>query len=482
MMNPGRVTLFVLSVIALLGVIAWLFPSDGVKVGSISLHFPGVMDVIRPNRPEYKDVTAFQEAAEKVEKVVEEVEEELVLAEDTATGAFTIRFRGIDELTTRHLEFPEGRTQLLYPFFRKLDSLALVRRQIRILHYGDSQIEGDRITHLLRRNLQSQFGGSGPGLVPVVDLYNSRAVERSLEGDWQRHALFGRRSDVPHNGFGAMASFSRYAPIVHDSVFVDSLWQSASVTFSETRYPFNQLRVFAGNTHSPVAITITGDDGLLRRDTIFENMKSVYAYTGTGNVTITFSGYDSPDVYGVDLSSGGGVMVDNIAMRGSSGTIFNRMNREQLRQMYNELNVELFILQFGGNPLPYLEDEEQCIRYGQWFYNQLLTLKRLRPSACIIVIGPSDKSIKEREYYVTYPLLESVRDALKDATFRAGGVFWDMYEAMGGYNSMPAWVEADPPLASPDYIHFSPRGARLIGNMFYNALIWEYQQYKQNTR
>jgi hypothetical protein len=478
-MKPARVTLFVFITIAALGVISFLFPAGGIQVGTMTLHFPSLLEILSPDRPDYADITVLQEVAEELQ----EPEPEPKLPKDTATGGFTNRFSGITELTTRHLEFPEGRMNLLYPFFRKLDSLAHHRRTVRILHYGDSQIEGDRITHILRRNMQSQFGGSGPGLVPVVDLYNSRAVNRELAGSWQRHALFGRKSEVPHNGFGAMASFSRFAPVVLDSVFAnDSMMYTASVTFTGAGYPFNQCRVFAGNALAPVSMTVAGPDGILKRDSIGKNLKIVYTYTGASEVTITFSGYDSPDIYGIDLSTGGGVMVDNLAMRGSSGTIFNRMNTQQLRQMYDALDVELFLLQFGGNVMPYIESKEQAVRYGNWFYSQLVLLKRLRPSACIIVMGPSDKSIKEKEHYITYPLLEDVRDALKDATFRAGAVYWDMYEAMGGYNSMPAWVEADPPLAAKDYIHFSPRGARLIGNMFHNALMWEYQQYKNSRK
>jgi lysophospholipase L1-like esterase len=48
---------------------------------------------------------------------------------------------------------------------------------------------------------------------------------------------------------------------------------------------------------------------------------------------------------------------------------------------------------------------------------------------------------------------------------------------MGGHNSMPSWVNAQPELARPDYVHFSARGARLVANMFYNALILEYNNY-----
>jgi hypothetical protein len=52
---------------------------------------------------------------------------------------------------------------------------------------------------------------------------------------------------------------------------------------------------------------------------------------------------------------------------------------------------------------------------------------------------------------------------------------------MGGKNSMPSWVFANPPLASSDFVHFNTRGARIIANMFYNSLMYEYNLYKKNT-
>ena len=82
---------------------------------------------------------------------------------------------------------------------------------------------------------------------------------------------------------------------------------------------------------------------------------------------------------------------------------------------------------------------------------------------------------------MTYELLPSVVETLKDAAINNGCGFWDMYTAMGGYNSMPSWVNADPELARPDYTHFSAKGARLISNMFYNALLLEYNNYKEAT-
>jgi lysophospholipase L1-like esterase len=146
--------------------------------------------------------------------------------------------------------------------------------------------------------------------------------------------------------------------------------------------------------------------------------------------------------------------------------------------MYAHLNPDLIILEFGGNVMPYIKDEKQAIEYGNWFKSQVNRLKSLNPNAAFIVIGPGDMSIKDKTAFVTYPNLEFVRDALKDASLSTGCMFWDMYEVMGGKNSMPKWVNADPSLAASDYIHFTPLGAKKIGEEFYDNLIRMYNKYK----
>jgi hypothetical protein len=52
-----------------------------------------------------------------------------------------------------------------------------------------------------------------------------------------------------------------------------------------------------------------------------------------------------------------------------------------------------------------------------------------------------------------------------------------MYEAMGGENSMPSWVFANPALAKKDFTHFTYRGSEIIAQMFYNSLLYEYNVY-----
>jgi lysophospholipase L1-like esterase len=77
--------------------------------------------------------------------------------------------------------------------------------------------------------------------------------------------------------------------------------------------------------------------------------------------------------------------------------------------------------------------------------------------------------------YQTWPYLENVVAAMRDAAFAEGCAFWDMYSVMGGKNSMISWVKNNPPYAGPDYIHFTPGGARKVADLLYKSILREYE-------
>jgi len=170
-------------------------------------------------------------------------------------------------------------------------------------------------------------------------------------------------------------------------------------------------------------------------------------------------------------------MIDNFGLRGSSGTFFNQMNLQHLKLFYDYLNTKFIILQFGGNTLPNIKDETMAKNFGEFLRAQIISIRKIAPSVSILVIGPSDMSIKEGDEYITYPLLENVRDAIRLAAFQTNCAFFDMYDCMGGRNSMVSWV--DQGIAATDYIHFSPVGARKIAVLLYSALMNDYNNFIQ---
>ena len=487
MIKPWKIIWFFIVVGVFLSISIIAIPSDGVTVAGFEIKMPSFKEMIRFDTNSYADISEITNDIENIDSLPDitelvkvEVPQEQINPKDTTKANAGELAKSI-----YRLQFPNGNKSGLKKFFAKLNATAKAKTSIRIMHYGDSQLEGDRITSYLRNKLQKKYGGSGPGLLPALQPYGAYfSIDQSNEGNWTRYPVFGKvNKAVEHKKYGPLAAFSRFSPIVPDSIFQDSIEYKASIQFGESKLAYSSVRKFQkvkilyGNAKRRVNVSLYVDEQLQKTDSLKSRVDfAAFEYTlsaPTKNLRIAFSGYDSPDIYGIALDGVNGVSMDNIGMRGSSGTIFRKMDYGHLKKVYDKLEVELFIMQFGGNVMPYIKDSSAAINYGRWFYSQINTMKNLRPNAYIIVIGPSDMSYKEGDKYQTYGFLDLVNGELKKAAFKAGFAYWDMYNAMGGYNSMPSWVRSEPALAGADYTHFTPRGAKLIANMFYNALMIE---------
>jgi lysophospholipase L1-like esterase len=482
-MKPSGTLLFLLSVFTLLIAGALLYPKDGIRISeNLVLHFYTREDVLSANKVEYANIRKILDQQELLN-------DSLITA---IAGGDTSLVRKVNADSLKNsitrIEYPQGDTTLLYPFFRTLKNLPASGQLIRIMHYGDSQIEDDRITSLLRNRLQSKFGGSGAGMVPASQLYPYGFSMKQVSSDnWQRTIGFARRDTaIKHTRYGALASYCSFTP--NNELLPDT--SEAWVKFNISPYAYNntksftQCRIFYGQNKTAFLNELYIDDELSDAD-IFPSTSDLKVIrwkfdSPAKGLMLKFKGQSSPEIYGIALDGQQGVAVDNIPLRGCSGLFFTLFDEQLLAQMYKELNVKLFILQFGGNFVP--SGLDNYTGYENWFYSQILRLKKLCPGARVLVIGVADMSIKDKNNYITNPNVEKVRNALKSASFKAGAAFWDMYKAMGGKNSMPSWVFSDPPLASDDFVHFNPRGAKTVAQMFYNALILEYHKFEKNAQ
>ncbi len=490
-MNPIKILLFFLSIFLLLLAITLYFPEKGIKISkNLTLKFFTSEDIFSKKRVRYADISDIINKNELLtDSMISELAEKPV--KNQSYKFDTIKANADSLIKSIHkIEYPDGDPAALLSIFKSLKGLTNSKKLIRIMHYGDSQIEGDRMTSLIRNKLQNKFGGSGIGLVPASQLYDYRfSMIQESSASWYRYTVYGERdTTISHTRYGALGSFCRFSPYETDNPANDTSNYQAWISLKNSKYSysntrqFTQCRIFYGYNTAPFIYEIYQNDVLTDADIIEPTHKlSVLKWIfeePQSSITLKFRGSYSPEIYGIALDNIYGVAVDNVAMRGCSGTVFTKINRDLLQEMYRLLNVKLIILQFGGNVVPYIAENTKY--YEKWFYSQLRRIKQVCPGVSIIVIGVADMSVKEKDKYVTYPNLDKVRKALKDATLKGGAAYWDMYRAMGGKNSMPSWVFANPPLASKDFVHFNPRGARIIAQMFYNSFIYDYNKFEKS--
>ena len=454
-MSSHKVLLFILSVYALLGAAAIFFPEDGLRVGGATLNFP--------TASELAESLSGKETAPKgpsPEELLAQRMADIRQAEES-------RFESFMADNPSKLWFPGDDETLLDTFFESLDGAR--SKAVRILHYGDSQLEEDRITSTIRAGLQEKFGGGGPGLLPFGRPYYTLCVSQASTADLHRSIVFGEGGKRSDGRYGVMGQCARIDTSVYTTI------SSVKSNTSPSRH-FSRLTLLGGGAGANIKLKCGKKQYQLSPGA--SGVGRIVVDLPDSSSTVRFSTWGSGDVYGIQLDDTLGVSVDNIAMRGCSGTVFTRINSAQLKEYVDHDNVRLIILQFGGNSMPYRKTGKSISEYKASIEKQIRHLRSIAPGAPVLFIGPSDMSTNVRGKMQTYPHLPMMVDSLKAAALESGAAYWDLYRAMGGEGSMVEWVKARPALAGTDYVHFTPRGAEAMGRMFFESLMLYYDYYR----
>jgi len=399
---------------------------------------------------------------------------------------------------------------------------------VRVAHYGDSQLEGDRVTVHIRKNLQAKFGGGGLGYVPLDDIASNGSYSRTNRGTWKRYNVFNKR--LKQSSFYGLSGYVyRFAKgeIIPDSIITaspkDSLQtiqtdsanskpiidtiplivkvdstktnthttktpkridytKNASVTYrfyKRRKIKYSTVSLMYGRTTEGFGIKCyTLANKLIYADTLKAELgyanKKLNIPAGLKGFKIEFFGKHSPDLYGLQIDDTAGIIVDNYAIRGHSGNGLFRINDEYLSKQIAQTNTRLIIFQYGANMLPYLDSEKECKTYENSFYRLFMKFKKAAPNASILVIGNGDMGYKKSGEEKSYPYVRCLSDIQKSAAKKAGCSFWSLLDAMGGDNAILSWKRKG--LCMLDG-HLTPKGQRIMANLIFRAIMREYNNY-----
>ena len=462
-MKPRHIAYIIWTIIALLGAVSWIVPNNGFSIGKWTLRWPtlaealdirGTVDSVQLS----VDTLLLAEA----DSIIFESEDTLG-KKDTITPPPVIPIVDVANIDTR---------AYLAAFYAALDSTNSM--PVRVVHYGDSQTEEDRITNVLREHWQKQYGGGGVGLIPLHQTIPTRTIRQWLsinnvvqtaQGGPKRYLVYGPRSmRLNNDDYGVMGQVAVMdSTLVAGSEDIVMNIEPIDKKYKSHNY-FNRVRILTDSVSSYV----------MTRDTILHSATQSYItplYTlpdSTTKCEIHLQGKGK--VYGISLETPTGVIVDNIPMRGCSGNIFTKIDSASLSVFYRETNTRLIILQFGGNMIPQTENPSTISGYVRsTLRQQVRYLRACAPESAILFIGPSDMSTRIDGEMATYPLVPYMDKLLKKMAEEEQIAYWSMYDAMGGKNSMVKWVEIG--LAGSDYVHFTRAGANKVGRLLYDWLM-----------
>ena len=456
-----KISLFIVAVLGVLAAICLLWPTKGVTIGGNTLQWPTMQEVLGPGD---SSAIAIEEAVEVVDSA------ELAVAFQTEEAPTPIDTPATPKPKAALTEMVLSDTLPPAPDTLTLSRLAAAlqeadSRPVRIVYYGDSQIEGDRMTMIVRRALQKAYGGGGVGLLPLHQTIGSRTITQSLtisgelqntNGGPQRYLAYGPKS--------ARRDTTTYGPMaqvaVMDSTLVagseHAIWRAVAPKKKHSESYFNRVRVLADNT-----INISVANGKRQE-------RGLYALPDSSTeATIRLDGQG--DVYGISLETDHGVTVDNIPMRGCAGTIFTGINSEELIDYYQATNTRLIIMQYGGNVVPYTNKREQVLSYVRRIRQQIRFIRRCAPEADIVFVGPSDMVDKNAAEVKTHPAVPAMDKALRQMCKEENILYFSLFNAMGGAGSMKHWHANG--WAGSDLVHFTRQGADKAGSLLADWII-----------
>jgi lysophospholipase L1-like esterase len=369
----------------------------------------------------------------------------------------------------------------LESFLAALHQTKATGSKTRIAYFGDSMIEGDLLTGDLRNSLQAEFGGTGVGFVPIGSVAADfrETIHQTFSPDWAEYNLVSRK--LPAN-YPLGVSGHVFLPHVlgsADSTGAPSMSESwvafrAGQRFAPTRR-FAEARLFYGPGTASDEVLVTTDNHTVPHElTGDKTLNELVLKPGTParQMRIDFAAHGPRPVYGVSFESETGITLDNFSFRGNSGMSLTRIPFRQLAAFGKAQDYKLVILHYGVNVA-----NAKVKDYT--FYERAMTrvvdrMQRAFPQASILVIGMSDKGYREEGEFVTDPSVPLLVAAQQRMAQRNHVAFWNLFEAMGGENSMVGWVDSSPPLANKDYTHVNSRGARKMAELLFAYLMGEY--------
>ena len=465
-MKPIRTLIFIIAVIALFGVVWYFFPPDGIQIGKLNLRFPSYAEA--RNRDNSSDVD--------VDQVISNVNKSFEMTCSESMLDSLRFFRSYLKENPNRIYLPNDNYEYFDTLFDLFEKAKDEGKTYRVMHYGDSQIEMDRISSVLRQKLQEFFGGSGPNMIPAIQAVPTISVSQQCT-NLKRYTLYGDATTqrASHNRYGVMTQFAQVSG-------------EGSISFTQTNHThayenskmISTVSVLLGRNSKGFTASLKCDTLTLEPKVLAANDSvSLITWNLPVNVkrgTIRFKG--QAEIYAILLDGEPGVAIDNVALRGCSGTIFTRIDEPTMRQSFALLDTRLIILQFGGNRMPGITSSSSISSYTKELEKQIDYVKQVAPQATLLFIGPADMSKSYNGKLGTWKGLPELNDSLRSMALRNDIAYWDMFHVMGGEGSMVQWVKHKPALAGPDYIHFTLVGAQEIGTDLAKSFTTYYDFYQ----
>lgn len=349
---------------------------------------------------------------------------------------------------------------------RTMQKLIAIRngdqRKVRIAWLGDSMIEGDLATQDVRKQLQRLFGGGrGVGFVPI------RAVTENLRATVSvRHSDSWDEANFKSNDRSLPLFLSGHAFQTGEG----------SIRISDNTAPDSgqvlEKYLLCGPSPDSFSLRVNGQARSFRAPNNFNRI--LLDKSQTRSIDLAFAGKPFP-IYGVSIEPERGVVLDNLSFRGITGVELKGIPDPLLDALAREEYYDLIVLQYGVNLL-FRANDKDFSYYKKLMSPVLKKLKEKLPNTELLLVSCSDRAFRYNNTWQTAIGIDSLIATQARLAFDHQIAFLNLYATMGGAGSIVRWADSATRLANKDYIHPNHRGAAILGDYLFDAIIADYHK------
>jgi len=357
-------------------------------------------------------------------------------------------------------------------FFEKLDTLLRTGEgRINIVQIGGSHIQAGTFSGQIRTRLQQLNGEMNAGwgfMFPYRIAHTNSPFGYYIRytGFWRTcRNIEKRKNDLL--GVGGISATTTS--------------QKASLTLllekeNKLDYRFNTIRIFYDNDKANYAVSI--DSSLVRQKTEGDGFVEFQLNDLVDSLHISIQKTnDQPgsfSLYGLTTeSASNGFLYHSIGVNGAHVPAFLRC--QLFEKQLAQLKPDLVILGLGINDAYGRRFSQK--RFEEHYSELIERIRRAAPNTAIVFTTNNDSYLYRR--YVNKNGLKVEESMFNLAKKYQTGV-WDMFEVMGGLNSIVLWQKNH--LARYDKIHFTHEGYSLLGDLFFSALMQDFEKYLQSKK
>ena len=355
-------------------------------------------------------------------------------------------------------------------FFRKLDrQYENGNENLNIYHFGGSHIQADIWSNNLRENFQHSlpFNNAGRGFFFPFRLIKSNGspiILSSHSGKWEGY----RNSVNYHQGpFGLLGA---RAELLDTSSVINIWFKNPRNQFDS----FQEIDLFFEDSSDNYDITLIVDSTIL---ICSEKLEGHIKYQLSSAIdSLSFSIVKKENIeskfslFGFCFNNNKyGISYHSIGVNGASVPSYLRC--VNLEKQLDLMPPDLVIFSIGINDA--YENNFSKESYIKNYDTLIQKIYSVNPEAAILFTTNND-SYYQRKY--PNERVYQAKEAMVYLAERKKLAVWDMFEIMGGLNSIQKWHSDG--LAKKDLLHLNYKGYNLIGDLLFEALM---EAYKNHT-